>query len=382
MYRKKIKTVFLMSRLLGGKTFSNWITSAVSDLPEIDPIFVFFDVEDWGRYPLPARYKLFKKFVPAQTARLKFDRHLGPERFDFMFIQSFELILGFGDKIKKKPTILAHDSTDVLGHWIVFNESARRPIDMLKFRFKNAVTKPLFKKIVKNVDVFMPRTAWCASSLIKDYHVSAERIIIAPGGIDVKRWKQKCYVFRQSPKLLFVGNDFERKGGCLLLRLYSHFLKNLSELTIVSNDPILANISLPRGVKLIQGLGHEKLEKLIEIYRDADLFVFPTRNDRLGLVLLEAAATGLPIVATDLAGISEVVKNGVNGYLISSEGTLHEWAEKITDLILDSNKRERFGRESRRLAEGQFSSESLKRKLRDAFSRALRITTKDLNRTL
>jgi glycosyltransferase involved in cell wall biosynthesis len=355
----------VLSRILGGKTFSSQVLEFIKELPEIEPIFLFFDDEDYSNPNIPRIYRLLK-FVAPRAIRQKYDDRLIDPTFDAVFIQSFELILFFGDIIRNKPTILAHDSTDILGHWMVLNESPGL-INKLKFKFKNMLTMPLYKRVVEHIDFFLPRTSWCAASLINDYCIPANHIIVTPSGLDLKQWKPKERKHNEKPKLLFVGNDFERKGGYFLLKFYADFLSELSKLVIVSNDQRLAQINLPSGVDLVKGISHEKLERLIEIYRDADIFVFPTRNDRLGLVLLEAAATGLPLVATDIGGISDVVKNGVNGYLMPYQSTGKDWADRIIDLIINGNKLLKFGKESRQLAEKQFSSDVFKNNILKAF---------------
>jgi glycosyltransferase involved in cell wall biosynthesis len=366
-----MKVLFILSRLLGGKTFSNGVVSAVEEMPEIEPSFLFFDGEDWGKYQIPFIYKKLNKFTAAQLARSKFNAVLGNKNLDFdcVFIQSFELAQGFGDIIAKKPTILAHDSTNILGHWLIYNLNKSYP-NLFKFLLKSFLTTPFYWPVIRNVDIFMPRTNWCAQSLIKHYHVDKTRIIVTPGSLDLSIWEPNEAIKGKEPlKLLFVGNDFERKGGDFLIQLYTTWLQEDFELVIVSNDKHLPSRGMPDGIKWVNGITHGQLNKLIDIYRSADIFVYPTKKDQLGLVLLEAAAMGLPIVASDVGGISDIVKDGLNGFLMPYDAAEHQWALKIKQLAGNKSLMLSFGKASRELSMKSFSKSVFKTRLAEALGR-------------
>ncbi|RLB87963.1 MAG: hypothetical protein DRH50_15980 [Deltaproteobacteria bacterium] len=364
-----MKVLFILSRLLGGKTFSNAVVSLVKEIPDILPFFLFFDPEDWGKYQIPFFYRKINKFIPAQTARAKFEATFSDEKpdFDCVFIQSFELIQGFADLISRKPTIVAHDCTNILGHWLVYNQN-KTILNYFRFLIKCVLTIPVYKRIVRQVDVFIPRTQWCAKSLRDHYRVDLSRIIVAPGCLDLNLWKpNRAKDSDSSTKLLFVGNDFERKGGYFLLDLYTNSLQGRFELTIVSNDRSLKSINFPRGVKLVKGVSHNEMDRLINIYSSSDIFVYPTRKDQLGLVLLEAAASGLPIIATNVGGIPDVVIDGYNGFLMPYSAGISEWTSRIEGLAEDKTMMLCFGEAGRQLAERSFSKEAFKIKLLMAF---------------
>jgi len=91
-------------------------------------------------------------------------------------------------------------------------------------------------------------------------------------------------------------------------------------------------------------------EGLPEIYRLASLFVMASEIESQGIVLLEAAASGLPIVAVDATSISEIVHDGINGYL-TSPGDVQALGDAITTLLQSPERSKQMGGESRRLAE-------------------------------
>jgi glycosyltransferase involved in cell wall biosynthesis len=90
-------------------------------------------------------------------------------------------------------------------------------------------------------------------------------------------------------------------------------------------------------------------EEMPAVYRQADVFVLPSQNEGMSIALLEAMASGLPVVVTDTGGTAELVREGVNGHVVS-------WAdvpaltEAMARLVHERETRQRMGRESRRIA--------------------------------
>lgn len=105
---------------------------------------------------------------------------------------------------------------------------------------------------------------------------------------------------------------------------------------------------------LVKYLGvRDNLRDLLAI---ADVVVLPSYREGLPRVLVEGAAMARPLVATDVPGCREVVKNGVNGFLVPPRDPV-ALAEVIVRLLKDSDLRGRFGAASRHLAEEQFSDQ-------------------------
>ena len=94
-------------------------------------------------------------------------------------------------------------------------------------------------------------------------------------------------------------------------------------------------------------LGWLGRDRLADRYRKARLFALPSFEEGMPNVVLEALASGLPIVASNVAGNDELVKDGINGILISDKEKI---ALPISSLLLDYEKCKRFGEASRRFA--------------------------------
>ena len=100
----------------------------------------------------------------------------------------------------------------------------------------------------------------------------------------------------------------------------------------------------------------------------SDIAVLPSYREGLPKALLEAAATGLPLVATDVPGCREVVQDGVNGFLVPPENA-QKLANALEILAEDSHLRERMGRESLKRAEMYFSEEKINTEILEIYKK-------------
>jgi glycosyltransferase involved in cell wall biosynthesis len=368
MVRQPEPVLFLLSRVLGGKTFSSQIMRVVDSLENIEPHYVFFDEEDYARHraQIPFLNRMAGMFLAPSILRWKL-RENPPPPFRKIFVQSFELFPACDILDPQVPAILAHDSTNVLSYRLI-RDTQPGAVSSLICGVKSALVKPAYRKALHRARVFLPRTHWCAGSLIRDFGVKPSSIIVAPGGLDTEVWSPPAEGRGNVvPRLLFVGNDFARKGGDLLLEVFSKRIYPKAVLRILSKDPALKDKVWPPGVEYLSGLGPAKTEALVDAYRTSDIFVFPTRKDHLGMALTEACAAGLPIIATDVGGIHEIVRDGRNGWLVPRTAGVDMWAMAILGLIEDKENRERFGRHSREIAETEFSFGTLRSRVEKAF---------------
>ena len=104
----------------------------------------------------------------------------------------------------------------------------------------------------------------------------------------------------------------------------------------------------------LEWIGYQK--NMLSVYQNSDVIVLPSYREGLPKALIEACAIGRPIVTTDVPGCRECVKHGYNGYLVSVK-TVNELADSIKELLLDADKRSEYGRNSRLIAEEEFSIE-------------------------
>lgn len=166
--------------------------------------------------------------------------------------------------------------------------------------------------------------------------------------------------------ILFVGMDWERKGGPELVEAFKSVLKVHPDatLTIVGSAP-------PLDVPNVRVMGRVPLEQVNKFYEKASIFCLPTRLEPFGVVFVEALQHSLPIVATNTAAIPDFVAPGENGYLVEV-GSVQPLADALIDLLSDPEKCRRFGQKSLQLAQDKYNWERVSDRLRDYITPKLR----------
>ncbi len=113
-------------------------------------------------------------------------------------------------------------------------------------------------------------------------------------------------------------------------------------LVIVGDGPARKSMQEELQGQGVHFLGFRHGEELARIYASSDLFVFPSTTDTLGQVVMEAQASGLPVIVTDRGGPREIVHDSRSGFVLSAQDT-GAWARAIVDLVSDEALRRRMG---------------------------------------
>ena len=218
----------------------------------------------------------------------------------------------------------------------------------------------------------MHEAAWCvgwsnrvAASYREDYAVPDERIRVIPPGVDLEQWRPPSSASEGDGnfRVLFVGGDFERKGGRHLLRAFSTLPPD-AELVVVTRDEVPAS----DRVRVLSDLNPNDPE-LVDLYRSCDVFALPTLAETFGIAAAEAAASGLPVVASDVGGIPDIVLDGSTGCLVPP-GDDDALATALRQLYDAPDQRRSMGRAARRHAESAFDAQRNADSLLDLVRRA------------
>jgi colanic acid/amylovoran biosynthesis glycosyltransferase len=231
--------------------------------------------------------------------------------------------------------------------------------------------------LVREASFVVVVSDFSANWLRRDFPESAAKIHRIYNGLDLSVFKPTVPGGRPV-RLLSVGRLIEKKGfrvlidACRLLRSSGfHFVCQ-----IVGEGPernrlheLVQRYQLSGMVRL---MGPLPQTELVEILAQSSIFVFPAirdssgDSDNLPTVLIEAMASSLPIVATEVAGIPEIVQRYENGILVPEKDPAR-LAEAIRVIAGDEALLERLGRASRRIAEEKFALSNTVGQLKSLF---------------
>lgn len=222
-------------------------------------------------------------------------------------------------------------------------------------------------QIYQRAATIFVRSSHVAHSLEQHYEIDRERIRCVYAGSNVPLLRPvTARTHTASKDILFVGMDWERKGGPDLVAAYRKVRLHHPDatLTVVGVSPTVTE----PGVRV---LGRQSPEQLDRLYAEAAAFALPTLREPFGIVFVEAMERGLPIVATNVGALPDMVQNGVNGYLVPP-GDVTALADRLGSLLDDPEKRVRLGAAGRSIAEHRYNWDAVGTAIAKTIKQSLR----------
>jgi glycosyltransferase involved in cell wall biosynthesis len=186
--------------------------------------------------------------------------------------------------------------------------------------------------------------------------IDPRKIRLYPRGVDVERFHpgkrngilEKRYAVKDGLKLIYVGRVSKEKNLQLLERAFKSLISSHPELKlfVVGDGPYLEEMRREMAGTPCIFTGYLAGEELAEVYASCDLFVFPSTTDTFGNVVLEAQASGLPVIVTDCGGPRESVIDGETGVIVPGDD--EESLRQAIDLLLaDPDRLRKMGQAGR-----------------------------------
>jgi glycosyltransferase involved in cell wall biosynthesis len=345
---RKPRFLFVLSEMLGWQTYADQLTRVAAARNDVDV--------DVIRYRVPRLLgAVSKRSYPAFYGR----RIL----FDPISVADFALARPWRDALARGPVDAIHVASQTL---LQPASSVAGPVpvsvalDCTRQRYNDNLRQDAWSRVeirreaalLGGASRLYPMSRWAATSLGADYGIEDGRISVMPPSTLLGRYRPRARRDWGRARVLFVGNNFAAKGGDRLTSWMTGPLRELCELHVVSGDP---HAQVRRDGVVVHGsMDNDRL--VGEVLPRVDLLCLPTRLDLSPNVLVEAAAAGLPAIASDVGAISELVRHGETGYLVDPDDQ-DGFVARLRELAGDPAAGLAMGSRARELAAAAFSAE-------------------------
>jgi glycosyltransferase involved in cell wall biosynthesis len=309
-----LRVLFLDEGVLGHRTLTAQLRASLEVRPEVEARFETVPppgrlgrllLRRWRRLGDADLFELRWRLRWSWRARRLLKRHSGSVDVAFVSTQASALLSR--GPMRRLPCVLSIDATV-------------RQFTGLEYQAPRDRFSPLQERILARLErralsaaaAAVAWTEWNAAALRREYGISEAKLATVHPGLDAAWWAEAASrrdVGEGGPlRVLFVGNDVERKGLGTLIEAVSQAGVDAS-LDIVSGDPVEESeqVRVHRGIKA-------GTEELRDLFAAADVFALPTQADAVPWAVLEAMAAGLPVVATRVGAIEELL--GGTGELV------------------------------------------------------------------
>ncbi len=211
----------------------------------------------------------------------------------------------------------------------------------------------------REVDTYIAMTEFSRSKFVAG-GLPAHRIMVKPNFLP----RDPGPGAHQGGFALYVGRLSPEKGIESLVRHWSELAPGVP-LRVIGSGPLewLASTRLPG----VEWLGWQPHDRVLAAMKDAGFLVFPTEcYENFPMVVLEAMASGLPVVASRRGSLPEIVRDGVTGVLVPS-GRAEDWAEALRRVTADPDASRILGREARAVFQRSYTPESGYRGLMEVY---------------
>ncbi len=344
--RARLRVLFVNENIGGHATVHHHLRHGFADHDIVAASFI--DVPPRGPVrrlvgtPLPGLDRLDLDLQPlrAQLAaaawvrRALKDHH---EPYDVLHVYTHNAALLSSDVLRAVPAVVSLDTTNARNAYRLPYRSPTRftPATV-------ACSKPFERRVFDAATTVVANSQWAAGSLIDDYGLPPSKIRVIPFGIRGPDKAPPRHHRICRPRVGFVGRQFAAKGGTALLEAFDRYLRGRAELLLVTQEPV----EPADGITVVSDLrqGDRRLWELLE---SCDIFAFPSIIDQAPNAVLEAMATGLPVVAVDTAAVGEMVVDGDTGILIGPDDP-DALGRALSELVDNPDKRRMMGLAGRR----------------------------------
>ena len=245
--------------------------------------------------------------------------------------------------------------------------------DLARWRF---VLQAIERRYLRRTRAMIFVSRWVRDRTISRYRVSPPLSAVVPNAIDTERLVPSGAVAggtSEGPRLLFAGRLLALKGIDTLLRAMTRVEPQV-RLTLAGPGDQGPWKALSRDLELpaerVEFLGRVPYPEMPDLYRAVDAVVLPSFTESCPLVALEAMACGTPIIAADVGGVSEVVRDGETGWLFPP-GEVDELVSRIHTVLSDPTRARQVSANARAWVEANATIPRMADRVFDVYERLL-----------
>jgi glycosyltransferase involved in cell wall biosynthesis len=317
--------------------------------------------ENYSTYRHPRRLELYAQQIEAHVKHIKPDVIISPSTLPIAYLNS------------DIPIVFWADATfaGLLDFYPEYMGVSREGV-----REGNAAEEAALRRC----SAALYSSAWAAQTAIENYNVDPQKVHMVNFGANIpvecseqgvasacaQRRLDRC-------ELLFIGVDWVRKGGAIAVDVAVELNRRglPTKLKVVGCAPPIST-PLPSCVELIGFIDKATAEgqrKISQLFSSSSFLILPSRSECCAMVFAEANSAGLPVLASDVGGVSSAITHGVNGYLVPVGERADEVHRYCNEIVACMSSGERY----HRLAENAFREYRLKLNWRVATDAAMKI---------
>lgn len=264
-------------------------------------------------------------------------------RFDAV-MQSGALFNGAPGRIERSIPFLMH-----LDHTYAISKRAEPVAGVRDSRPASAAWEDMERATYRGADLIFTMSEFVKQSLIHEYSVVPDSVVSLGGGPNLARLPELKANDNLGPVILFVGKDFARKGGPVVLEAFAKVRAELPEAELLIVGP--TDVPAAPGVTSLGLLSHGEMPPLYERSR---VFVMPSWREPYGIAFIEAMAYGLPCIGSRIEAIPEIIDEGRTGCLVAP-GDVSGLAETLLNLLRDREWAGQLGAAGRAKVENELN---------------------------
>jgi glycosyltransferase involved in cell wall biosynthesis len=257
-------------------------------------------------------------------------------------------------------------------HFDKFGISAKRKQMHLQFE----------REVYESMTGIFVMSEWLKRSFVNDYSIDERKIHVVGAGINFNSLPALPTREFSSKNIIFIGKEFERKGGKFLLEGFNLARERIPELslTVVGPEKQQTEHSGVNFVGFLSKSDKKQQSTLQSLLDSASMLVLPSEYEPFGISLLEGMANGLPCITVDKCAMPEIVSNDSTG-LVVEYGNTQQLASAMCDLAADPEKSRRFGQMGRERIEAEFTWPRIAEKISYILSTQYNIVDRNKSQT-